>query len=362
MKALVAEPDLSQIANEAHQLVCLSNITNLLSSNSKPIPEILTTFVHLIPESWQYSDITCVRLTLGHEIITSANFNETKWKLLRSIMSSEKEIGTLEVFYLEARPEEFEGPFLKAEGYLSDNLAAYIGSFIERRELIESQKSQHSELVLYSSLLRHDIKNDLGVILANIDLGKMIFQNSGIEWKEIFGSIEFVCDRIMNLLNAFGRKDNEIDQNLISIIDKVSLIAREIHSSLTIRIINHEESDSFLVQKSNLLPLVFENLLRNSAVHAGESCIVTIEFTKVDQKVLVRISDNGKGIADEVRDRLFQKGASTRGGGLGLFLSRQVVETISGTIELVPSRKGEGAVFEITLPLVIVTQGGNSND
>ena len=63
------------------------------------------------------------------------------------------------------------------------------------------------------------------------------------------------------------------------------------------------------------------------------------------------VSDDGPGITSEVRDKLFQRGVSTRGGGLGLYLSREVVMAINGSIELVESSSEKGATFKVLLPL-----------
>lgn len=359
---IITETNQTELVNMAHQLVCLRNVANLLSDNTQPLNDILTTFVHLIPEAWQYPGITCVRVSIGQDIITSVNFAESNWKITAPIKISMNEIGKLEVFYLEERPSRFDGPFLRGESVMLETLAVELGHFVERRELLQLQKRQHRELELYSSLLRHDIKNDLGVILANVDIARMINQNPGEDLKDIFNSTEFACGRMMDLLNAFSRSNSEIDYCLNGIIAKVSRSAQEIHTGLTINLINNKDTESLMVPSSNLLPLVFENLLRNAAVHAGDDCTVTIELTKSDNKVRIRISDNGKGIASEVRERLFQKGVSTKGGGLGLYLSKQVVETMGGTIELAPSRDGEGAVFVTSLPLALISNGVCNND
>jgi len=358
----MTESNQIELFNMAHQLVCLRNVANLFSDNIQPLNDILTIFVHLIPEAWQYPSITCVRIFVGQEIITSVNFAESNWKLTAPIRISMNEIGKLEVFYLEERPNRFDGPFRRGEFVMLETLAVELSHFIERRELLQLQQRQHKELILYSSLLRHDIKNDLGVILANIDLARMLNQNPDEDFKGIYNSTEFACSRMMDLLNAFSRSDNEVESCLVEIINKVSRSAQEIHTGLTINLIKNKDTESLMVPSSNLLPLVFENLLRNAAVHAGNDCTVVIELVKSDHKVWIRISDNGEGIASEVRARLFQKGVSTKGGGLGLYLSKQVVETIGGTIELEMSRDGEGAVFLICLPLEIITNGVCQNE
>jgi len=357
MDLSMTESNQIELVNMAHQLVCLRNVANLLSDNNQPLNDILTTFVHLIPEAWQYPGITCVRVSIGQDIITSVNFSESNWKLSVPIKISMTEIGKLEVFYLEEKPNRFDGPFLRGESVMLETLAVELSHFVERRELLQLQQRQHRELELYSSLLRHDIKNDLGVILANVDLARMINRNPDKDYTEIYNSTEFACGRMMDLLNAFSRTNSGIDNCLTKIIKKVSLSAQEIHTGLTINLINNKDTESLMVPSSNLLPLVFENILRNAAIHAGEDCTVIIELTKSENTVRIRISDNGKGIASEVREKLFQKGVSTRGGGLGLYLSKQVVETMGGTIELAPSRDGEGAVFLICLPLVVIANG-----
>jgi signal transduction histidine kinase len=67
--------------------------------------------------------------------------------------------------------------------------------------------------------------------------------------------------------------------------------------------------------------------------------------------VWVRIADNGFGMDDETRDRIFDPFFTSRdeGTGLGLALSRKIVDSHGGTIE-VDSRPGEGAEFVLTFP------------
>ena len=356
LKGLHSTTHDTELVHLAHQLICLRNVLALLSDNTTPMDEILASFVHLIPEAWQFPDITCTRLLLGQEVFTSVNYKSTEWFLDSKIIISDIPVGSLAVYYLEERPKLFEGPFLKQERDMIDTLTTELARFIERRELLESEERQHRELVLYSSLLRHDLKNDLGIILANIDLARLILKDIDQEVEEIMCSTEVVCSRMIELLNSFQRSADTVDQNLYQLIIKVSRNAQEIHNGLNVDIKPQEKSDCFLVPKSNLLPVVFENLLRNAALHAGDSCSVMIELKRRSGFVIIRISDDGPGVSEVVRATLFQKGVSTRGGGLGLYLSRQVIETMGGSIELVSSKSGEGAVFEIKLPMGMILE------
>ncbi len=98
--------------------------------------------------------------------------------------------------------------------------------------------------------------------------------------------------------------------------------------------------------------MVWENLIRNAVEHAGESSIIDIEISREENSILVLFSDNGPGVLEKVRKRLFQKGTTTVEGGLGLYLSREIIQSIGGTIELVTDESVEGAKFKIILPIV----------
>jgi signal transduction histidine kinase len=70
--------------------------------------------------------------------------------------------------------------------------------------------------------------------------------------------------------------------------------------------------------------------------------------------VAIDVADHGPGIAPENRDRLFEPFFSTKSGdgglGLGLSISRGIVERFGGTLEALPPEPGSGAVFRIFLP------------
>jgi signal transduction histidine kinase len=68
--------------------------------------------------------------------------------------------------------------------------------------------------------------------------------------------------------------------------------------------------------------------------------------------VVLTVADDGRGVAPQERDRLFQPYFTTkpRGTGLGLYVSRQIVEEHGGRIELGEPEAEEGAVFQIRLP------------
>jgi two-component system, cell cycle sensor histidine kinase and response regulator CckA len=105
-------------------------------------------------------------------------------------------------------------------------------------------------------------------------------------------------------------------------------------------------------------PTRFQQLVMNlciNAVHAmpeGGTLEITLTGRK-DKRVLIEVSDTGTGIPEENVDKIFTPLFTTkekdRGTGLGLFVVKQIVEEIHGTIH-VKSRPGAGTTFEIEFP------------
>ena len=114
------------------------------------------------------------------------------------------------------------------------------------------------------------------------------------------------------------------------------------------------ENDIFIdADKSRLLQVIF-NLLRNAVKFTNEGTI-TIKAEKKEDHVLVSIKDTGSGIDPEIMPRLFTKFAtkSDEGTGLGLFISKGIIETHGGRIWAESNKEGEkrGAIFTFSLPL-----------
>jgi two-component system, NtrC family, sensor kinase len=103
---------------------------------------------------------------------------------------------------------------------------------------------------------------------------------------------------------------------------------------------------------NNAFYSVTEKHKRNSE---GYEPTVTIETKKTDHAVLISVSDNGDGIAQNVLDKIFQPFFTTKptgqGTGLGLSLAYDIVKANGGKLS-VETKEGEGAEFIVQLTLV----------
>jgi signal transduction histidine kinase len=101
------------------------------------------------------------------------------------------------------------------------------------------------------------------------------------------------------------------------------------------------------------LQQVLLNVLTNALIHAADSPDVVIRLRRLPRRAAIEIADQGPGILPEVKARLFsrfERGGPSHGLGLGLYISREIINAHGGTIE-VESRPGHGATFTIGLPL-----------
>jgi signal transduction histidine kinase len=165
--------------------------------------------------------------------------------------------------------------------------------------------------------------------------------------KEYIKTVEAASERMVHLLDIFGRPGAADERNLINIIERVKKQAEKAHPNLSVVI--QSKLSIVELQSARLIAIVFDNLLRNSAEYSDGDVAVLIEVSVDGDTIETIISDNGPGIPDEIRPSIFERGTSTTGGGFGLYLSKKVVEGYGGSIELIT--KDQGTSYRITLPI-----------
>ena len=106
------------------------------------------------------------------------------------------------------------------------------------------------------------------------------------------------------------------------------------------------------------------NLIKNALQATHEGGAVTVKLKTVKRKTgeaaCLEVSDNGKGIPQDLAEHIFEPHFSTKMGmGLGMHIVKQIVDTHEGTIHL-KSTEGKGTVIKVHLPLFEEHQGQSS--
>jgi hypothetical protein len=154
------------------ELACINRTTAILKEG-KPVEESLQHIVLLLPAAWQYPEFTVARIRFAGKEFESAGFKETVWKMIQDFVTIDDEKGTIEIFYTREFNLESEGPFLKEERDLIQNIASlltgYINSYKARDiiRLTQMRKEEEditelsSRKLLQKFLDRHNAERDV---------------------------------------------------------------------------------------------------------------------------------------------------------------------------------------------------------
>jgi len=111
---------------------------------------------------------------------------------------------------------------------------------------------------------------------------------------------------------------------------------------------------------------ILDNLINNSLTYVAKPPRLKVDATTEGDRAVVRVIDNGVGMSEAERERVFQPFQRTKdpafkkvpGVGLGLYSSRQLAEINNGRLRLVKSAPGLGSSFALDLPLAKTTENG----
>lgn len=224
----------------------------------------------------------------------------------------------------------------------------YYSTRLERsNRRLEARKR---ELEIYTSLLRHDLGNDVQMILGGIELSQIA--NGEPRQAAFLESTYAAAQRMQSLLHIFSISEAELDSDIITVLEKIGKRAEIAFKGMLVSIKATDEVHQNPPKYGRLIAIAFENLFRNTSQHAGDDPNVEISLSWTVDTLEVKFGDDGPGIDPSVRENLFEKGVSTgsEGKGLGLYLAKTIIESENGTIELI---KGEtpGCCFLIKLPI-----------
>jgi len=129
--------DLWALRERAKELRCLYSVISALSRREEPPNVVFTWILEAIPPAWQYPEDTTARIEYFGRTHALSDFVDTPWRMRSPISIWRTQVGVVEVHYKRERPIAWEGPFLREEQELLDNIAHRIGEYLEwkQREL-----------------------------------------------------------------------------------------------------------------------------------------------------------------------------------------------------------------------------------
>jgi hypothetical protein len=129
--------ELWELRERAKELRCIYSVSAALSRRDEPPQVVFRWVLDAIPPAWQYPQDTTARIEYLGRTHALPDFIDTPWRLRSPISVWRTSVGAIEVHYKQEKPTAWEGPFLREERELLDNVAHRIGEYLEwkQREL-----------------------------------------------------------------------------------------------------------------------------------------------------------------------------------------------------------------------------------
>jgi PAS domain S-box-containing protein len=378
---------LAALGERVKELRLLHTASRILQRERALDEALLRELVTIMPAAWLHPHCCEARVAFRDLDVATPGFRETPWRLSSTFETSDG-AGVVEVVYLEAQPDAYEGPFLAEERALIDSLADMLVSYLElrkKKEALEEQvRSRTVELVLakeqaetasraksrFLATMSHEIRTPMNAVLG---FGQLLSRETAItprgrEWLEkLMRNGYHLLELITNVLEMSKIEAGRAELNAVG-FDLPRLLA-DVEAMLRERF--EVKGLSFQVTRSGALPRrvrsdagklrqILINLLGNAA-RFTDSGSVTLEVEaraeEARHRVVFRVIDTGVGIGPRELDRVFEAFQQTDSGqrsqtgtGLGLAISRDFARLLGGDLS-VESELGRGTTFELDIPL-----------
>ena len=208
----------------------------------------------------------------------------------------------------------------------------------------------------------HEIKNPLTPMRLNIEYLQMLWDRKDpkfeANFKETLNSLLEQIETLSNIATAFSDYA-KLPENKPSIFDLSDLLKStikiyDVEKNIIINYNFDEKEDWILFADKNNLSRVLGNIIKNAIQAIGlDDGRIEVILSRLGERYQIRISDNGCGIKEEDKSKVFIPNFTTKssGMGVGLSVSQDIIQGMGGNITF-ESEVGEGTVFTIDLPIL----------
>jgi two-component system, sensor histidine kinase and response regulator len=250
----------------------------------------------------------------------------------------------------------------------NDVLSRLNEEITNQNNAIKKQKKELEELngikdKLFS-IISHEFRSPLNSLkgtLALLKLGALSDEELNVISKELTDKINSTSIFLDNLLNwaksqMQGINPKPASLDLYELAEENIKLLKSMGDKKKVRIINEIPENSMAFIDPNMLNLILRNLISNAIKFSMRGGIIRVQTITENGMNTISVSDSGIGMTEENIKMLFQvqtfttRGtANERGTGLGLYISKNFIESNGGEI-WVESEEGKGSVFNFTVP------------
>ncbi len=202
-------------------------------------------------------------------------------------------------------------------------------------------KTQQQHVKLINKILRHDLTNNLNVIRSAIRLFEKGYELNIME------EIKKYLDRSFKLIKNMSEMEILLNKNKEMKVFEIREVLDKIGQDFSGFEINICGSSRILADE--MIYSIFENLINNARTH-GEADKIDLDIEKKEGICIITVADNGRGIPDEIKDKIFEEGfkyGDKGNTGIGLHIVKTALDRYGGKIE-VSDNVPQGAVFKLS--------------
>jgi two-component system, NtrC family, nitrogen regulation sensor histidine kinase NtrY len=208
--------------------------------------------------------------------------------------------------------------------------------------------------------IAHEIKNPLTPMRLSVQQLQKVWKEKREDYDSYLGNVTATLIEQIDNLSAIASEFSNFAKMpalKISPVDLIDVVAKavDLFSGNDAYKIGYESSDKGIIINADReqLSRVFMNLIKNAVQSIPEKRKgkIIIKIEKKDKQIVITVSDNGNGIPDEVKPKLFTPNFTTKSSGMGLGLSivRNILDQLGGEISY-STKTGTGTKFTIKLP------------
>jgi signal transduction histidine kinase len=262
---------------------------------------------------------------------------------------------------------------LNAHG--GDEVAEVTGAFKRMRDslLKTQQKLLEAERLAtigrMASSISHDLRHSLAAIVANAEF-LCESRLSSDQREELYGEVRIAVNQMTDLIDSlleFSRTRESLRPSYGSVRDSVEHVVQAIRSHPEfhrVQIAISEQGNSIGWFDPKRLERALYNLLLNACeAVASNAGSILVELWEIRDGAEIRVTDNGHGIPESIRGKLFEPFISQgkeNGTGLGLTVVQKIVQDHGGDV-IVEKTSPEGTVFRVMLPLASTSEFSPDN-
>jgi signal transduction histidine kinase len=237
-----------------------------------------------------------------------------------------------------------------------------------QRELLDAERL--ATIGRMASSISHDLRHSLAAVVANAEF-LLESRLSTEQREELYQEVRIAVNQMTELIDSlleFSRTRESLRLTHGNVRESVERVVHAIRSHprfhpawISIR----QEGDCSGWFDTKKLERALYNLLLNACeATPGEDGRISVELTQVAAGIQIRVCDNGRGIPESIRGKLFEPFVSVgkeNGTGLGLTVVQKIVQDHGGDI-VVENTSQVGTIFRLTLPLSSASIQGNGRE